>query len=84
MIAQWKIEGDWTACPKIKEEHDQLREKEQQLQKREQTLQENQQNTIKIFIQAMRELNVNEIKISKEVKEKFELSDREIKDYLAK
>ena len=32
----------------------------------------------------MRELNVNEIKISKEVKEKFELSDREIKDYLAK
>ena len=67
----------------IKEGQDRLKEKEQLIQEREQKLHENQQTIIKTSIVAMRELNIDETTIKKEIKEKFDLSDKEIKDYFA-
>lgn len=68
---------------KIKEGQDRLKEKEQLIQEREQKLHENQQTIIKTSILAMRELNIDETTIKKEIKEKFDLSANEIKDYFA-
>ena len=67
----------------IKEGQDRLKEKEQLIQEREQKLHENQQTIIKTSILAMRELNIDETTIRKEIKEKFNLSDKKIKDYFA-
>lgn len=67
----------------IKEGQDRLKEKEQLIQEREQKLHENQRTIIKTSIVAMRELNIDETTIKKEIKEKFDLSDKEIKDYFA-
>ena len=67
----------------IKEGQDRLKEKEQLIQEREQKLHENQQIIIKTSILAMRELNIDETTIRKEIKEKFNLSDKKIKDYFA-
>lgn len=67
----------------IKEGQDRLKEKEQLIQEREQKLHENQQTIIKTSILVMRELNINETTIRKEIKEKFNLSDKKIKDYFA-
>lgn len=67
----------------IKEGQDRLKEKEQLIQEREQKLHENQQTIIKTSIEAMRALNIDKTTIKKEVKEKFDLSDKEIKDYFA-
>lgn len=67
----------------IKEGQDRLKEKEQLIQEREQKLHENQQTIIKTSIVAMRELNIDETTIKKEIKEKFNLSDKKIKDYFA-
>lgn len=67
----------------IKESQDRLKEKEQLIQEREQKLHENQQTIIKTSILAMRELNIDETTIKKEIKEKFDLSANEIKDYFA-
>lgn len=67
----------------IKEGQDRLKEKEQLIQEREQKLHENQQTIIKTSIVAMRALNIDEATIKKEIKEKFDLSDKEIKDYFA-
>ena len=67
----------------IKEGQDWLKEKEQLIQEREQKLHENQQTIIKTSIEAMRALNIDKTTIKKEVKEKFDLSDKEIKDYFA-
>ncbi len=66
-----------------KEGQDRLKEKEQLIQEREQKLHENQQTIIKTSIVAMRELNIDETTIKKEIKEKFNLSDKKIKDYFA-
>ncbi len=68
----------------IKEGQDRLKEKEQLIQEREQKLHENQQTIIKTSIVAMRALNIDETTIKKEIKEKFDLSAKEIKDYFAK
>lgn len=65
----------------IKEDQDRLKEKEQLIQEREQKLHENQQTIIKTSIEAMKALNIDETTIKKEIKEKFNLSDKEIKDY---
>lgn len=67
----------------IKEGQDRLKEKEQLIQEREQKLHENQQTIIKTSILVMRELNIDETTIRKEIKEKFNLSDKKIKDYFA-
>lgn len=67
----------------IKEGQDRLKEKEQLIQEREQKLHENQQTIIKTSIEAMRALNIDKTTIKKEIKEKFDLSDKEIKDYFA-
>ena len=67
----------------IKEGQDRLKEKEQLIQEREQKLHENQQTIIKTSIVAMRALNIDEATIKKEIKGKFDLSDKEIKDYFA-
>ena len=67
----------------IKEGQDRLKEKEQLIQEREQKLHENQQTIIKTSIVAMKALNIDETTIRKEIKEKFNLSDKEIKDYFA-
>lgn len=67
----------------IKEGQDRLKEKEQLIQEREQKLHENQQMIIKTSIVAMKALNIDETTIKKEIKEKFNLSDKEIKDYFA-
>ena len=67
----------------IKEGQDRLKEKEQLIQEREQKLHENQQTIIKTSIEAMRALNIDKTTIKKEIKGKFDLSDKEIKDYFA-
>lgn len=63
----------------IKEGQDRLKEKEQLIQKREQKLHENQQAIIKTSVVAMRALNIDETTIKKEIKEKFELSDKKLR-----
>lgn len=68
----------------LKEKNRKVQEEEYKLSKEKQRLQENQQNLIKKFIEGLREYGIAETAIKEKIKDNFNLSDAEIKDYFSK